>query len=110
MKLLKFCYHTWLNLFTTSSLPRADKISYIPGPNFEPVKHILNGCPTPLKFVLLDLIKSFNIGSKVSLLKNSISVIFSKKLLIILIDFSSINFLSSLFITTLSFNINFELL
>ena len=40
----------------------------MPGPNFEPVKAILKGCPTPLKFVSFNLISSFIIGSKVSLL------------------------------------------
>ena len=40
----------------------------MPGPNFEPVKAILRGWPTPLKFVSFDLISSFTIGSNVSLL------------------------------------------
>ena len=39
----------------------------MPGPNFEPVKAILNGCPTPLKLVSFDLINLFTIGSKISL-------------------------------------------
>ena len=43
-------------------------MSYIPGPNLEPVKAILSGWPTLLKFVLCDLIKSFTIDSKISLL------------------------------------------
>ena len=57
-----------VNLFVTSSLPSEIIISYIPGPNFEPVKAILKGCPTPLKLVSFDLINSFTIGSNSSLL------------------------------------------
>ena len=69
MKLLSY-YPNFLlvNLFVTSSFPSEIIISYIPGPNFEPVKAILRGCPTPLKFVSFDLISSFIIGSNVSLL------------------------------------------
>ena len=48
-------------------------MSYIPGPNFEPVKAILKGCPTPLKLVSFDLINSFTIGSNVSLGKEEVS-------------------------------------
>ena len=44
----------------------------MPGPNFEPVKAILKGCPTPLKFVSFYLIMSFTIGSNVSLLSLTI--------------------------------------
>ena len=40
-----------LSRFKTSSFPKDKIISYMPGPNFEPVRAILNGCPTPLKFV-----------------------------------------------------------
>ena len=43
----------------------------MPGPNFEPVNAILKGCPTPLKFVSLDLINPFTVGSNVSLLNLS---------------------------------------
>ena len=72
MRLLLF-YLSFLlvNLFVTSSFPSEIIISYIPGPNFEPVKAILRGCPTPLKFVSFDLISSFTIGSNVSLLSLS---------------------------------------
>jgi hypothetical protein len=56
------------NLFWTSFFPKDNIISYIPGPNFEPVNTILRGWPTPLKFVLLDFIRPLITGSKISLL------------------------------------------
>ena len=43
----------------------------MPGPNLEPVNAILSGCPTPLKFVLFDLISSLKIGSNFFLLSIS---------------------------------------
>ena len=43
----------------------------MPGPYLEPVKAILSGCPTPLKFVSFDLISSLTIRSNVSLLSLS---------------------------------------
>ena len=42
-------------------------MSYNPGPNLDPTNPILNGCPTPLKFVLCLSIKDFITGSNVSL-------------------------------------------
>ena len=57
------------NLFCTSSLPKEIKISYSPGPNLDPVKIILKGCPTPLKLVSCFFIKLFIIGSNISLFK-----------------------------------------
>ena len=59
-----------LNLFSTSSLPKDNTISYKPGPNFDPVKATLIGCPIPLKFVSYFFIKSLTIGSIFSLLKS----------------------------------------
>ena len=56
------------NLFTISFLSRDKIMSYIPGPNLDPVRAILNGCPTPLKFILCLFINRFIIFSKLSLL------------------------------------------
>ena len=98
-----FCYLIWDNLFDTSSLPSAHNISYIPGPNFDPVRDILSGCPTPLKFVLLFFIRSLIIGSSFSLVKSDNLLISSLNNLIILIAVSSKSFLSSFSILTLSF-------
>ncbi len=95
MKLPTFCYLICDNLFDTSSLPSAHNISYIPGPNFDPVRHILSGCPTPLKFVLLFFIRPFTIGSSVSLVKSVRLLISSLNNLIIFLAFSSKSFLSS---------------
>ena len=103
MKLPMFCYLIWDNLLETSFLPSAHNISYIPGPNFDPVRHILSGCPTPLKFVLLFFIKSLIIGSSVSLVKSDSLLISSLNNLIILIAVLSKSFLSSFPIWTLSF-------
>jgi hypothetical protein len=64
MKLLMFCYLICDNLLETSSFPREHSISYIPGPNFDPVRHILNGCPIPLKFNLLFFISLLIMGSR----------------------------------------------
>ena len=59
----------------------------MPGPNFEPTKAILKGWPTPLKFVLLLLIRLFIIFSKFSLFmfdyfsnsfKKSFKIVFDK--------------------------------
>ena len=52
---------------TISFLSSDKRILYIPGPYREPVKAILNGWPTPLKFVLCLFIRSFTIVSKFSL-------------------------------------------
>ena len=38
----------------------------MPGPNLDPVRAILNGCPTPLKFVLCLFINSFIIFARCS--------------------------------------------
>jgi hypothetical protein len=43
-------------------------MSYKPGPNLDPVKATLNGCPIPLKFVSYFFIKSLTIASRISLL------------------------------------------
>ena len=59
------------NLLSTSSLPKEIKISYRPGPNLDPVKITLRGCPTPLKLVSCFFIKLFTIGSNISLFKLS---------------------------------------
>ena len=98
------------NLFCTSSFPREIIISYIPGPNLDPVKIILRGWPTPLKFVLFDLIKFSIIGSKSTLsnLSNFEIVIANSE--IIFFALSSINFKSSWLKFTLSLIIYFELL
>ena len=44
-------------------------MSYKPGPNFDPVKATLIGCPIPLKFVSYFFIKSLIIGSSISLFR-----------------------------------------
>ena len=110
MKYLMFYYLIWDNLFETSSFPREHNISNMPGPNFDPVRHILRGCPIPLKFVLLFFIILSIIGSSVSLLKSESLFISSLNNLIILIAASSKSFLSSLLIWILSFIKNFEFL
>ena len=73
-------------------------MSYIPGPNFDPVRHILNGCPTPLKFILFFFIRFSIIGSSVSLVKSESLFISSPNNSIILIAVLSKSFLSSLLI------------
>ena len=73
-----------------------------PGPNLEPTKAILNGCPTPLKLVLCLPINDLITGSKVSL---EIEFNFSysdMKSLITFLDISSMSFLSSAPISILS--------
>ena len=70
-------------------------MSYIPGPNFEPVKAILKGCPTPLKLVSFDLINSFTIGSNFSLLSLSTLLSLVLKSDITFLALSSINLMSS---------------
>ena len=67
----------------------------MPGPNFDPVKATLNGCPTPLKFVSWFFIRSSIIGSKAFLSKTFKSVIFLLKTDIIFFALSSISFKSS---------------
>ena len=67
----------------------------MPGPNFEPVKAILKGWPTPLKFVLFDLISSFTIGSNVSLLSLSILANWALNVDIIFFALSSMILMSS---------------
>ena len=79
---------------TTSFFPNDITISYKPGPNLEPVRAILNGWPTPLKFVSCFFIKLLTIGSKLSLLKLSRFLISSWNSLIIFFDLSSISFKS----------------
>ena len=66
----------------------------MPGPNFEPVKAILKGCPTPLKFVSCVFIRLFTTGSKVSLLKTFKSLILLENSDIIFFALSSISFKS----------------
>ena len=73
----------------------------MPGPNLEPVKAILNGCPTPLKLVLFDLISLLTICSKFSLLKTLSSKIFSSN--------NRIIFFASSFIKVLSFSLKITL-
>ena len=96
MKLLLY-YPSFLlaNLFVISSFPSEIIISYMPGPNFEPVKAILRGWPTPLKFVSFDLISSFTIGSNVSLLSLSILANWALNVEIIFFALSSISLISS---------------
>ena len=84
-----------VNLFVTSSFPSEIIISYIPGPNLEPVKAILKGCPTPLKLVSFDLISSFTIGSNVSLLSLSTLLSLPLKSDMTFLALSSINLISS---------------
>ena len=79
----------------TSFFPNDITISYNPGPNLDPVKAILSGCPTPLKFVSCFLIKLLTIGSKLSLVKFFRFLISFLNSLIIFFDLSSINFKSS---------------
>ena len=110
MKLPMFCYLIWDNLLDTSSFPREHNISYIPGPNFDPVRHILSGCPTPLKFVLLFSISFSIIGSSDFLVKSESLLISLQNNLIILTAVSSKSFLSSFPIPTLSSIKNFEFL
>ena len=99
-----------LNLISTSILPKDIKISYIPGPNFEPVRAILNGCPTPLKFVSYFLIRLLIIGASVGLLSFSWLDISVLKSIIIFLAFSSISSKSFLLMITSFVNIYFELL
>ena len=82
----------------------------MPGPNFEPVKAILTGCPTPLKFVPWDLIRLFKIGSNVSFFKffNCETLFWSSDM--IFFALSSINFKSSPLNSTSSSIMYFELL
>ena len=68
----------------------------MPGPNLDPVKAILSGCPTPLKFVLFDLISSLTIGSKVSFLTSLILENLFTNSTIIFFASVSISFKSSL--------------
>ena len=87
-----------------------DKItSYRPGPNLEPTKAILKGCPTPLKLVLCLSIKDLIIGSKTSLDKFDSFSYSPAKSLITFLDKSSISFLSSVPISILSLIIYCEL-
>ena len=67
----------------------------MPGPNFEPVKTILKGCPIPLKFVSFDLISSFIIGSNVSLFNFSTAVNLVAKSEMTFLALSSISLMSS---------------
>jgi len=71
-------------------------ISYIPGPNFDPVKATLNGCPTPLKLVSWFFIRSFTIGSNVSFFKAFKFLILLLNSDIIFLALLSISFKSSL--------------
>ena len=82
----------------------------MPGPNLDPVNIILNGWPTPLKFVSWDLIKLFTTGSKVLFSNLLIVEILFKNSNIIFFALSSINFKSSLLKLTTSLIIYFELL
>ena len=79
----------------TSDLSKDKITSYKPGPNLEPTKAILKGCPTPLKLVLCLSISDFINGSRVSLDKELIFFYSTMKSLIIFLDKSSISFLSS---------------
>ena len=82
------------NLFSTSSLPKDNTISYKPGPNFDPVKATLIGCPIPLKFVSYFFIKSFTIGSSISLFRLFIDEILFLNSAIIFLALSSISLIS----------------
>ena len=82
----------------------------MPGPNFEPVRAILNGCPTPLKFVLWDFKSPFTIGSKISLEGKSIFLNWALKSEITFFALSSINLTSSILKLTSSFIIYWPLL
>ena len=99
-----------LNLISTSILPKDIIISYIPGPNFEPVRAILSGCPTPLKFVSYFFIRLLIIGSSVGLLSFSWLEISVLKSIIIFLAFSSISSKSFLLMIISFDNIYFELL
>ena len=103
-------YPIFPNLFITSFFPRDNIISYIPGPNLDPVNIIRNGCPIPLKFVLFNFINPFMICSKFSLSKTSNSEIFSLNKCIIFFASSFISSLSFSLKITLSFNMYLELL
>ena len=79
----------------TSDFSRDRITSYIPGPNLEPTKAILKGCPTPLKLVLCLSINDLITGSNVSLDNKAIFLYSAIKSLIISLDKLSISFLSS---------------
>ena len=66
-------------------------MSYKPGPNFDPVKATLIGCPIPLKFVSFFFIKSLTIGSRTSLFKLSVEESLFLNSVIIFLALSSIS-------------------
>ena len=65
------------NLLSTSFFPKEIKMSYSPGPNLDPVKITLKGCPTPLKLVSYFFIKLLTIGSNIPLFKLLVNVKFA---------------------------------
>ena len=90
------------SLLITSPLSKDKITSYKPGPNLEPTKAILKGCPTPLKLVLCLSIRDLITGSNVSLDKEESFSYSETNSLITFFDKSSINFLSSAPISILS--------
>ena len=92
-----------LKSFNNFCILSSDKIiSYIPGPNLDPVKAILIGWPTPLKFVLWVQLLSFFIDFflKTFWLFNHyhrFSILFKKSSKVIFFAKSSIDLISSSF-------------